>query len=194
MAATDEGEMTALVADVSRRASAAGAAVAFGVDLPDTPRGKGGRAPVLPYYGAVGGTVAGGPWRQTSSTGENAADVADGDVPGAGRVVSVAGRRVGVLVCGELFSRWARRSFAALDLDLALDLGHYSMGTGVTRAMENIARNGSCAVAHTHHVAPHSGGSLHFVRADGARESVPIADCDRAGDDEFWVAWRGRTV
>jgi hypothetical protein len=68
------------------------------------------------------------------------------------------------------------------------------MRTGVTRAMENIAVNGGCAVAHTHHVAPHSGGSLHFVRRDGVRESVPLAECESFGDDEFWAAWRVRTI
>jgi hypothetical protein len=68
------------------------------------------------------------------------------------------------------------------------------MGTGVTKALENIARNGGCAVAHTHHVAPHSGGSLHFVRPDGARESVSISDCDNFGDEEFWIAWCIRVV
>jgi hypothetical protein len=98
------------------------------------------------------------------------------------------------LVCGELFSWWARRSFAEQNLNLVLDLGHESMGMGVTKAMENTAHNGRCSVAQTHHVAATSTGSLHFVRADAERQSVPIAECDRFGDDEFWLAWRVRTV
>lgn len=187
-------QLNATVADVTKRARAAGVAVAVGIDLPDAPAGKGAPAPLLPFYGVVCGTATGGPWKQTSNTSANAADVAEDDVPGTGRVVEVAGTRVGVLICGELFSWLARASFAELGLGLALDLGHYSMGTGVTRAMENIASNGGCAVAHTHHVAPHSGASLHFVRADGVRESVPLAECDCDGDDAFWIAWRARAV
>lgn len=191
---TTEREVPGAVAEIARRAEAAGVPVAAGVDLPETKNGKNAQSPRLPYYGFVAGTVTGGPWQQSSSTSGNAADVAEEDVPGAGRVVTIAGRRVGLLICGELFSRWARQSFARLGLHLALDLGHYSMGTGVTPAMENIARNGGCAVAHTHHVAPHSGASLHFVRADGVRESVALSDCDWVGDDEFWAAWCVRTV
>jgi hypothetical protein len=189
----DESELPGVIADVTRRA-AAGVAVALGIDLPDEPRGKAARAPHLPFYAVVCGRISGGPWKQTSSTSKNAADVDDTDVPGAARVVEVAGCRLGVLICGELFSWWARQSFSHQNLNLALDLGHYSMGTGVTKAMENIARNGQCAVAHTHHVAPYSSGSLHFVRADGERKSVSISDCDWFGDEEFWVAWCLRKV
>lgn len=187
-------ELPGAIAEVTRRASAAKVAVAVGIDLPGAPRGKGARAQQLPFYAVVCGTANGGPWEQTSSTGENAADVADENVPGVGRVVEVAGCRVGVLICGELFSWWARESFKQQNLNLALDLGHYSMGMGVMKAMENIARGGRCAVAHTHHVAPHSTGSLHFVRANGVRESVSIADCDWFGDEAFWLAWRLREI
>ena len=196
-------EVPAEIAEIGRRAEAADIAVIGGVDVvtgSGDPKHSGTTAalPDLPYYGfAVGPVtpvVAGTAWKQTSSTGDNAADVADDAVPGEQRVVDVAGWRVGVLVCGELFSRWARESFAAGDLKLALDLGHESMGTGVTKAMENIARNGGCAVAHTHHVAPHSAGSLHFVQPGGERESVAISECDSFGDDEFWLAWCVREV
>jgi hypothetical protein len=188
-------ELYATIADATQRSHAAGVSLAVGIDLPETTRGKRARAPQLPYYAIVCGSAVGGPWRQTNSTRANAADVDDAEVPGANRIVTIAGRRVGILICGELFSWWARESFKRQNLNLVLDLGHFSMGTGVTKAMENIARGGRCAVAHTHHVAPRSNGSLHFVRADGERKSVPIADSDWFGDeDAFWVAWRFREV
>lgn len=185
---------------VARRADAAEVVVIGGVDVVCEERtSKSAPVPELPYYGfAVGPVepvVADLRWTQTSSTGENADGVADADVPGESRVVDVGGWRVGVLICGELFSEWARAAFAQLRLKLALDLGHESMGTGVTRAMENIATNGNCAVAHTHHVAPHSGGSLHFVRSDGVRESIPLETCDWHGEEgAFWAAWCVREV
>ncbi len=189
-----EAELPGAVAEFTRRIGSAKLTVAVGVDLPDTPQGKGGRSPHLPYYGFLTGWESGGPWKQTSSTGENAADVADADVPGGGRVVTVVGYRVGTLICGELFSWWAREAFSGLTLGLVLDLGHYGMGTGVTRAMENIARNGKCAVAHTHHVASWGNQSLHFVAPGGVRHSVPLTDCDWLGDDDFWIAWHIRTL
>jgi len=194
LTAPTERELPGMIAQLTERANGARITIAAGVDLPEPTSGKGGRSPRLPYFGFVCGAASAGPWLQTSSTSENAADVADEDVPGFARVVSVAGSRVGVLICGELFSWWARESLAKLERNLTVDLGHYSMGTGVTKAMENIARNGKCAVAHTHHVAPHSTGSLHFVRADGVRESVLLTECEWVGDDEFWISWCIRTI
>jgi hypothetical protein len=189
-----EQEMSTEVVRLTDKATSAGVAVAVGIDLPETRAGKGGRSPRLPYFGLVCGAVSGGPWQQTSSTGENAADVAEENVPGKSRVVTVRGCRVGVLICGELFSWGARESFAGLALGLAIDLGHYGMGTGVTKAMENIARKGKCAVAHTHHVASWGSQSLHFVRSNAMRKSVPLADCHWLGDDDFWIAWCIRTI
>jgi hypothetical protein len=194
LAAETLAERDRLIAEVGRRAEAAGVTVAFGIDLPASPEGKAARSVVLPYYAAVRGPASAGPWQQTSSTSENAADVSDADVPDAARVVVVAGCRVGVLICGELFSWWARESFAGLNLGLAIDVGHYGMGTGVTPAMENIARNGNCAVAHTHHVAGWNDQSLHFVRPGGERQSVSISDREWVGDEQFWATWCVREV
>jgi hypothetical protein len=188
---TDRG---VLIVDVAQRAEVAGVVVAFGVDLPDSWEGKGARSPRLPFYAAVRGSVNGGPWQQTSSTSVNAEDVADTDVPGADRIVILDGYRVGVLICGELFSWWARESFARMNLNLALDLGHYGMGTGVTAAMENIARNGNCAVAHTHHVAGWNDQSLHFVEPGGERVSISISDREWVGDTNFWATWCLREI
>lgn len=202
-----EPEVVTAVGEVRRRAEVANVAVIGGVDLPppsaDDPkqavRQKGDPTGELPYYGFAVCPVADdvrpvGLWRQTSSTGANAWDVPDEDVPGADRVVGVGPLRVGVLVCGELFSSPARGSMAALGPGLVVDLGHLSMGTGVTRAMENIARNGRCAVAHCQHVQ-WWGASHHFVAADGVRHSTPTDEARYVGgEDDAWVAWCVRTV
>jgi hypothetical protein len=201
-----EAEIPGTIAEAARRADAAKVAVFGGIDVIRQSHAakrpaKGVRQVELSYFafavGPVEPRVLDTRWRQTSSTNVNAADVADvadEDVPGDESIVAVAGRRVGVLICGELFSRRARDSFAALDLDVVLDPGHESMGMGVTRSMENIARNGGCAVAHAHHVAGWGGQCLHFVAADGVRHSVPQSSCDRVGDDEFWGAWCVRVI
>ena len=200
-----ENDARPVIEDVERIATEFGVTIAAGVDVASRNGnakrpGKGGTKSIeLPYYGFVAGPVtfeAGqdGPWLQTSSTSANAADVADEDVPGRCRIALVASKRVGVLICGELFSRWARESMAGLAPNLVLDLGHESMGTGVTRAMENIARAGHCAVAHTQHVVPWGTASLHFVDAAGVRHSVAVSDCEWVGDNHFWIAWNGRTI
>jgi len=203
LAAETEGRVASMVGEVERRAEASRVAVIGGVDVqhgghePKRP-GKSGRPTSLPYFafavGPVEPSVAGTSWQQTSSTNANAGEVAEASVPGRGRVVTAAGSRVGTLICGELFSCRARQSFCELDLDLVLDLGHESMGTGVTKAMENIGRNGECAVAHSQHVAPWGNASLHFIRAGGLRESVLARQCRRLGSDDFWVAWTVRDI
>lgn len=169
-------------------------------DHPDV-TGKAGvsAALKLPYFGFALGeyqceSSPQAVWQQTSSTKDNAWDVAEENVPGSNRVVSYCGKRIGLLICGELFSIPARESMANLGLDLVVDLGHSGMGTGVTPAMENIARNGRCAVAHSQHVVYWGSQSLHFVGADGVRNSVPLAGCKYVGDDDFWIGWCVRTV
>lgn len=178
-------------------------AIIAGADVWDGTMQKSGngksKSEPLPFWGFAAGNVAaesGQPalWKQSSSTSADAADVADEAVPGRDRVVRVKGCRVGTLICGELFSWRARESMASLGLDLAVDLGHVSMGTGVTRAMENISRNGRCAVAHTQHVAEWGDPSIHFVAAGGERNSMPVSSCSWVGDESFWIAWQVRHV
>jgi len=194
------------IAELSRRADRAGIAVIGGVDVAtpsaDDPKtaardAKRAATAALPYFGFASGRAAFGAdpgrrWQQSSSTSANAWDVPDPDVPGPDRVVVLGTTRIGVLICGELFSSRGRESMAGLGLSLVVDLGHVGMGTGVTPAMENIARNGGCAVAHAQHVG--WGGSHHFVAADGVRDSVPTDELRCVGDDEFWVAWYARTI
>ncbi len=193
-AAEDERQSVSIVEEMDHLAKRSKVSLVFGIDLPASPSGKGTRHPVLPYFGSVCGLTTAGPWKQTSDTSTNADDVADEDVPSLARVVEVAGKQIGVLLCGELYSRWARRSFAELKLDLTVDLGHAGMGQGLIPAMKSFARYGGCAVAHSQHVSPPGNASLHFVNRRGTSQPVPISNCDYFGDDEFWIAWRLREV
>lgn len=73
---------------------------------PDRPGG-------FPYFGFAVGPLTllqpqCLPWQQTSTNNENAALVPDAKVPGAERIVIVAGIWIAVIVCGELFSERIR--------------------------------------------------------------------------------------
>ncbi len=191
--ATDESELRRIVLDAASLALESETTLALGVDLHADAKSKGQTIAKLPYYGAVCGQVSSDPWKQTSDTNANAEEVADDDVPGKGRVVEIAGKRVGVLLCGELFSERARRSFGELNLQLSVDLGHVGMGQGLIPAMKSLVNYGSGTVVHSQHVASY-GRSLHLVGADGIQRSVPAADCEFIGDDEFWITWLSRNV
>lgn len=111
------------------------------------------------------------------------------------RCINDNGRRWDVL--DDILTIAARESADLLLMPggyLVIDIGHSGMGTGVTRAMENIALNGECAVAHTHHIASWGSQHLHFVRPDGVRESIPLQRCNWVGDEDFWAAWCIRTI
>ena len=120
LTAKSEGAVVYQVAAVAKLAEDAGLAIIGGVDVYATEISKrvaesGQRiadlisSRRLPYFGFAVGRVALGndcvhPWRQTSTSGKNSEQVSEADVPGAGRLVRIAGRQVGVLICGELFN------------------------------------------------------------------------------------------
>src|SRR5947209_7445515 len=154
LAARTEDELPDRIAEVAELADGAGLAVIGGVDVADGPRKSRRsskaepdveelvRAGRLPFFGfAVGRVtvpaVGGPPWRQTSLERDDAELVEEDNVPGSGRVVTVAERRVGVLICGELFSRRARAKLAGERPGLIVDVGHSGMGPGLIPAMKN---------------------------------------------------------
>jgi len=199
LAARNEQEMRALVVEVGRRALAAGIAVIGGVDAAwvATKRARtlddAVRAGRLPFFGFAVGTVVLGPesvhpWRQVSIDNQNAEYVAEENLPGAGRVVLIDGLPVAVLVCGELYNRRARAAICALRPRLVVDTGHESMGQGLIPAMRSVARAAGCPVAHAHHLAGYQTQRIHFINAQGGRESVPAnAHVERSG--RLWAAW-----
>jgi hypothetical protein len=179
-----------------------GVVVVAGIDAVSTKvKGKGAKGGTpgaeLPYFGFIAGQMGSGRirprlWRQTSSDSRNACDVPAEAVLGRERVTPISRASVGVVICGELFSPRVRGAFIALRPDFIVDLGHESMGTGVTPNMERLAREAGSAVAHSQHVAEGGKAHLHFVAPGGRRMSVPIADCEHVSDDDFWVAWSMR--
>lgn len=205
LTARSEAEVSGLVEDVDRVAGKAGVAVIGGVDVsgPAPRRGQDVedlvRAGRLPFFGFAAGPVrfpAGGehPWRQTSIDSSNAEMVPDHAVPSAGRLVAVDDTRVGVLVCGELFSPRARRGLVQAGPHLAVDVGHSGTGQGLMPAMRSLAKAGSCRVAHSQHLGNWYGRSLHFVDSAGGRLSV-AADEDHVIEHEsLWAAWAPREV
>jgi hypothetical protein len=192
-------EVQPLAESICVEAERAGLVLIAGIDVQSAhgklTNPKKGVKPLLPYYGFVGGNaLSTRVWRQTSSDSRNALDVVKAEVPGVDRIVRLSVGSIGVLICGELFSSPARASMSALAPSVVVDLGHASMGTGVTPSMERIASDGKCAVAHTHHVVPDGNARLHFVAASGVRASVPVNDCDWIGDEDFWIAYHAREL
>jgi hypothetical protein len=139
---TEEAEIRPLLNTIAQTVEAAGVALAADIDVQGddkkTPSAKkGGSAAVLPYFGFLVGrcgeqSIPPRIWRQTSASSQDYWDVPEEDVPGAGRIVNLGKREVGVLICGELFSPRARERLIAACPHLILDLGHISMNTGVT--------------------------------------------------------------
>ena len=199
LAARNEQEMRELVIEIGRRALAAGIAVIGGVDAAwvATKRARtlddAVRAGRLPFFGFAVGAVtlapdSAHPWRQVSIDNQNAEYVTGQNIPGAGRMVLIDGFSVAVLVCGELFNRRARASIGALRPCLVVDTGHESMGQGLIPAMRSAARAAGCPVAHAHHLAGYQTQRIHFVNAQGRRESVP-ASAHVEGSGGLWAAW-----
>jgi hypothetical protein len=189
------------VADLAERT---GVAVVGGVDV-DVETRKDSRdtdalvlAGRLPYFGFAAFPTARDPevriWRQSSITSHDADTAPEGTLPGGNRVVTVAGRTLAVLLCGELFSRRAREAIAAAHPQLILDLAHARIGQGLIPAMTNLANLAGCRVAHSQHLAGWDGRSLHSVSAEGEQESVPASDSPYLEDDDFWIGWCIRTV
>jgi hypothetical protein len=211
LTARSEDELPDRIAEVAELADGAGLAVIGGVDVADGPRKSRRsakaepdveelvRAGRLPFFGfAVGRVTApavgGPPWRQTSVTAADSELIEDEAVPAGGRVVTVAGRRVGVLICGELFSRRARAKLGGERPDLIVDVGHSGMGQGLIPAMKNLAAAAGCPVAHAQHLANWWGKGLHFVGAAGERQSQAVGEDAVIEAERLWAAWAVREV
>lgn len=192
LTAATEKEVPARIAEVANCARAHRVAVVFGVDLPRGKKNGDDRARArrvskgrLPYWGvaldAAGATL--GVWRQQS--------VRSGDVHIAPhldakkRLVTIAGKRVAVLICGEIFNANYRDDMRAESFDVVLAIGHESMATGVVPALANIVAKGKRWALHSHHVKVGTaqahgigpGGANLGVRSTGNWRRVPVGGC-----------------
>jgi len=205
LTARSEDDVPALMADVDRLASGAEVAVIGGVDVAG-PASK--RAPTiddlvrngrLPYFGFAIGRVAlaadsGRLWRQTSVNHSNADQIPNEAVPGGERVVTVDGIRMGVLICGELFSWRARQGIGKAGARLVVDVGHSGMGQGLIPAMRGVAKEGQCCVAHSQHLSGWYGRAVHFVDARGEQLSADVDQAHLVEHGSLWAAWAAREV
>jgi hypothetical protein len=194
------------IAEVAELVAGAGLAVFGGVDLAEGPRKSHRpakaepdveelvRAGRLPFFGfAVGRVTApalgGPPWRQTSVKRDEAELVEEENVPGTGRVVTVAERRVGVLICGELYSHRARTQLGRERPDLFVDVGHVKMPRFIP-AMRALARVGHAPVTLCHHLHSNLWGKrLPFINAAGENQSRIVTEDDLIQSDALWAAW-----
>lgn len=192
LTAARETEIPKLVAAVAAEAKNAGVAVVFGIDLPDRFGGdKKGRAKgdsdkartrasnkavvlgTLPYWGCAidaNGAVL-GEWRQQSVRSDQAS-FAPPSLNPPPRFVTIAGKRVAVLLCGELFNANYRSEVRAQSFDLLLDIGHESMAAGVIPSLVNVLGGQKRWAIHTHHVKVGLARAL-AVDATGANVSAP---------------------
>jgi hypothetical protein len=70
-----------------------------------------------------------------------------------GRVLSLSGAKVGLLICGEVYNPGLAEGLFEHRPDFVVDLGHLSMGRGFTRTLFNAASTIGCNLYHCQHVA-----------------------------------------
>ena len=80
-------------------------------------------------------------WVQRSSSSENHY-LATGESCSEERVLTVQGRRVAIVVCGEIFNDRIRNAVLQQHVDAAVDFGHYSQGFRVWAGMKVLTRAG----------------------------------------------------
>jgi hypothetical protein len=206
LTARNEAELDGCIGAIASIARPASLAIVGGVDVAGASKKHADKAGVdiddlvrsgrLPFFGfVIGATTAEATvWRQTSTTNGNSTSVDPQAIPGDDRVVKVAGRRVGVLICGELFSRLARERFATTRPDTIIDLGHCGMGQGLIPAMKSLARSAGAAIGHSQHTTDWWGRQFHFVDASAGQHSVAVDETQVISSDDTWAAWYPRTV
>jgi hypothetical protein len=208
LTANREADLNPAIDEVARLANCHRLAVVGGLDVMSRPSGKQMSSPgkggltqdqqvaqgCLPYFGFALYRDQRSVWRQTSSSAANAETLEDRQFPSRNRLVDLGGRKVAVLICGELFNWRARQAMLELYPDIVVDLGHVSMGQGLIPAMRNLASMAGCPIAHSQHLASWYGRSIHWVDGQGVQDSVSTESSPFLGDDEFWISWCLRSI
>jgi hypothetical protein len=102
--------------------------------------------------------------------------------------------RIGVLICGELFSWYAREKIATAGAKLVVDLGHSGMGQGLIPSMRRLATDGACFVAHSQHLSYWYGRSVHFVDSAGEQHSTLVDEERLVECGSLWAGWALREI
>jgi hypothetical protein len=133
------------------------------------------RGQLLPFWGLA--VTPGGAdvhmWQQQSfqsshGTGANAISI-------PARTVIFDGKKVLVLLCGEMFNRHMRAGLSGQGLDLIVDAGHDGLGMGLIPTLRALARNVNCPALCSQHVRSAS-RKLHLVQADGTQASFTASN------------------
>jgi hypothetical protein len=106
------------------------------------------------------------------------------------RVLKVAGTRIGLLICGEVYNSALAESLGQVSPNLVVDIGHESMGRHFTATLRNTAMAVGCRVFHAQHVALRSRGASKWTAT--AQEAWPETNADWASyavDDRRDALW-----
>ena len=208
LTASTENELPTQIEPIADLADLAHLGIIGGIDVPSLMLSGGKnsdsvddlvRANRLPYFGFAVGKAFSLPdrvriWRQSSVTSSNAELVDDNWVPGGERVVTAKETRIGTLICGELFSCYAREKIATAGAELVVDLGHSGMGQGLIPSMRRLAADGTCSVAHSQHLSYSYGRSVHFVDTTGVQHSTPVEEENLVECESLWAGWALREI
>ncbi|MBK7864285.1 MAG: hypothetical protein IPJ65_37940 [Archangiaceae bacterium] len=166
--ARDGDDVGALVRPLIDQARRAKLAVVVGIDAAVKGRQK---AP-LPYFlvGWSPGMKKASIWRQRSVTSHDALSVSDADAAEP-RVLSVAGRRVAPLACGEVFNPRIRDAIAGLRPSVAVLAAHTAAGARHWAGQRCLARLGVPSVRAVHAATAARQVMCHPVRERPARWS-----------------------
>lgn len=133
-----------------------------------------------------------GPWRQISTTNDNAA-LAPSAVYETlrERVLRVRRERVMPLVCGEMHNEHVRQQIAALGPSVVAVSGHRSLGRGLVPSLHAVrarviaAGQPASLGLHAQHLVRYTRANVHWVDRGGVEHAAPARPA--AARDPFWL-------
>jgi hypothetical protein len=180
--------ITTTAAPLVDAARAHGIGILVGVDA--CPLGWGGKrnydrlieAGRLPLYGVAWspGLRSVRVWRQRSTTSTNWRDV-PGQERRAVRALRIGGRNVGVVLCGEAFSRDVRDAIVGDGLDVAILIAHGAVGLRHWQALKWFSFHGVSCVRAVH--AAHQADNSVWTK----RRKKPAVATTREESGRFWA-------
>jgi hypothetical protein len=91
------------------------------------------------------------------------------------RTIDFHGKKVLVLLCGEMFNHAMQAALCGQGLDLIVEAGHDGLGTGLIPTLRVLARNAGCPALYSQHVRSTSRG-LHMVLPGPVQASVQASN------------------
>lgn len=153
----------------------------------------------LPYYSfAVSDDVKKSDdkyWRQISTNSRNA--LLTDNI--GGRTFLLNGYKIGLFLCGEIFSNLARKKIGAENPDIIIDIGHKGMGQGLIPAMRSASSHcdkntKNAFVLHSQHLSDWNGRSAHSVSGNGQQLSKKLKPKNILYKNDFWASYEAREI